>query len=1791
MYLNVTFSKNTTASVSGMPSNTTIWYKEKYNTIAGCNSTPTRVGYCFGGWFFDAAGTQPFTPDAECTRTADFKLYAKWSPESTAPNITVNPASPVCHGQDITFTASGGSGGDENIFWSTSGCPSIAFVENFGTCPYTAVRCNTSLNADGNLVVTTSGNDPWIEMYGLGSFSASNYKYFQMRYRVTSGNPGKAEFFFTDNLHSSAASDYSCPSSALVSDGNWHVVTVNADSNAHWGENGNITGWRLDMCDNTGVTMEIDYVALTNVNQGGTTFTIPNATNSYTVYADRIGGCHSGSCKSQSVTVLPDVKMNKPDNLVKEHGESVAVTFSGTPTTGVTYNWEFDPPVVIIGQGSNSGSGPLNFTASNTGMENMVATVTVTPTYTQGGTTCAGPSKTFTITVKPGKVEMDPVDNQTLCSDSNLQVAFTAPSTYSSANMSYIWSRNKTTEVTGIGESGTVTGTDKLTGTLVNTTGTVQVVTFTVTPSYTVLNNTLTGDPQTFTVTVRPAVNIQANPAKVCAEAGSVDLKATVTNATAGNHLTWSFNGNTQSGTTTDAASQAVTANFNVPSVTETSTIQYTIIYNDNVCSASKTANVQVTKVVLAETASAHRNVTCFGGADGELKVAASGGTEPYTYSVAGIDGTNTTGKFTGLRLPTDAQTGYHDSAHPTWETVSGTYTVNVQDANGCSANTTVSLFSPAKLRWENVPHDTVLCCDAGKEYATFKAGEHFVAPTLNTYANNPSITAPSRTTFVMGKTTTLSYSVYNDCWEFPQCSFKVTVRPNPVLKPQEGSDMSELTVCHGEEIELVFNYDNATISVEGTLPTGVMMSEDETAKTVTISGAAENTTSTPISYTYKIKASSDQTDGNGGFCEGNTKTLTGKITVKPVQNVTIAVTGDTTQSVCADTAISNVKFATGGTIAFKNLPDGLSASETAPYTLSGTPTAGGRYTVTASDTYGCSKDSITGTITVKPQPSLTIDQATQTQTITYGASMEDVYIEYANATVSLTSQPAWMTTDTEGSVLTLRGTPTAAGTYEVTVTATSTQGCAGVSKKVKVVVNPLAVTVNITGNNDTKTYDGEEHEVTGYTATATSALYKVDGSTPDFGLKSGETASAKRTDVGTTNMGLTIEKFENRNSNFTVTFEIAADGYMKVTKRSLTLTSASDSRQYNGSYLTNHNVTVSDPGWANGDGATYSFTGQQLLPGSSQNTFTYTLNDGTLAANYFITTAFGTLTVTDRTEKYQVTMTSNSNTDSPVTYDGLSHTLNEFVTHIFTVEGNTYTVTGLSASVTETFAGTYPNAISGTAVVTDAYGNNVTSQFVVNQQSGNLVISKRPITFTIAPANATKPYDGTPLTVSYDQLIVNGLASTDQLVDGTITTNDFEVGQYPISDGNMFRMMEEKASVKSDFSIQHSSGELTKTLASYAPTFNITLSITARQLTITATSPTKPYDGTPLTGSYTSEGLVEGDALTVTLSGERTCVGSTANTVVSYQVTRSGEDVTDDYTVTTVHGTLTVTAVTDFNCPAPVVITLAEGSDEVTVAERQLGTVSHALITDGHATVAHNLATLNPMAEGTHTVTWTLYDDCAQAMTTCEQTVTVQFAPCDGTISLGGHDYAYKRIGSQCWFTENLQVAAGEAVPYKNETANKDAFGLLYTWYEAMNVAEGAEPTPQTADNGTPYVQGICPAGWSVGSAEDYNILNATAGDVKRLKDMSTNYWLSGSEGVEPNLGFKARGAGLYNSAFGRFEDLKTNYHFWTSDAQPHSSMATAGEINYYCGDLLTAPADKHDRMSVRCIRKHVQE
>ena len=269
-------------------------------------------------------------------------------------------------------------------------------------------------------------------------------------------------------------------------------------------------------------------------------------------------------------------------------------------------------------------------------------------------------------------------------------------------------------------------------------------------------------------------------------------------------------------------------------------------------------------------------------------------------------------------------------------------------------------------------------------------------------------------------------------------------------------------------------------------------------------------------------------------------------------------------------------------------------------------------------------------------------------------------------------------------------------------------------------------VVVTIKGHTGTAKYDGQSHSVTGYDVVSISDSKYTEN---DFSF-SGK-AEATGVDAKTSYMmGLNATQFENTNDNFAEVEFIVTDGALTIEKRSVKLTSASDSKPYDGTPLTNSNVTVSGDGFVEGEGASYDVTGTITNVGSVDNEFTYTLNENTKADNYEITKYEGKLTITDREEKYEITVEANS---ASATYDGEEHSAIGFKTLEFTVDGNTYTVEGLKTEdPRQTNAGEYTNNISGEAIVKDAEGNDVTAQFTVNTEDGKLEIAKRKVKVTV---------------------------------------------------------------------------------------------------------------------------------------------------------------------------------------------------------------------------------------------------------------------------------------------------------------------------------------------------------------------------------------------------------------------------------------------------------------------------
>ena len=656
--------------------------------------------------------------------------------------------------------------------------------------------------------------------------------------------------------------------------------------------------------------------------------------------------------------------------------------------------------------------------------------------------------------------------------------------------------------------------------------------------------------------------------------------------------------------------------------------------------------------------------------------------------------------------------------------------------------------------------------------------------------------------------------------------------------------------------------------------------------------------------------------------------------------------------------------------------------------------------------------------------------------------------------------------------------------------------------------------------------------------------------------------------------------------------------GTLTVTPTTLTVTARPQTYTYNGSaqgpegtYTSGFDTYVTVVGLQGSDQLTsVTLTGQETDAGVYDDEIIPSAAEiGANTDNYVITYVPADLAILNPNT---ILITSSDHT---WTYDGEEHT------------EPTYTVTydGVTGTATPNGDGTYSYTLPTGDVVTitpdpDAHVTNVSEGDVPNSFTytvenpssysgvvpdfGTLAVTPAELTVTAQPQ--TYVYNGSAqgpagtYTSDFDTYVtVVGLMPGDELTSVTVSGSRTNAGVYPTE---ILPSDLEIGTATSNYSITYVPASLTITPI----------------LTITATSETKPYDGTALVGSYTSDGLLAGDELNVTLNGSQLCVGETANEVVSYSVMRAGVDVTDQYVVATEDGLLTVTPVTTgFACPAAVTLTLNDCDDNMVVTESQLGTPTHALISAGVATALNNLALVNPMAEGTHAVKWYFLDGCGNKMDSCTQLVTIQRPECVG-VTYHGHPYPAVQIGSQCWLAENLrneEDADGNPIvnfhPLNDDPANVDTYGYLYSWYSAVGVEEGNDavmPTTYLDDCGDSYVRGICPAGWAVPSQEDVNKLRAAIEDnVSVLKGMDPQYWLPGAAGTTPNTGFNALAGGFYNSATGRYERINLAAYFWESNSTLNVSDVITVVISYYCDYTIEEISPKSDLRPVRCVRK----
>ena len=422
---------------------------------------------------------------------------------------------------------------------------------------------------------------------------------------------------------------------------------------------------------------------------------------------------------------------------------------------------------------------------------------------------------------------------------------------------------------------------------------------------------------------------------------------------------------------------------------------------------------------------------------------------------------------------------------------------------------------------------------------------------------------------------------------------------------------------------------------------------------------------------------------------------------------------------------------------------------------------------------------------------------------------------------------------------------------------------------KLSITAVEAEVQVQIVGATDTVGYDGNEHQVEGYTVTINNDKYHE----ADFTFSGNKVA--KGINAGTYNMGLAAEQFKNNRSNFSnVTFTVT-DGYLVITPKSIN--------------TEDQKITVSDP-----QGHVYDGNPHQEVLVVRDDELDKTLKSGKDYDVYYSTKDFtnvgeitititgkgnyvGTVNKTYSITKRQVTLTSEGGSKP---YDGTPLTRPDV-----TVGGDGF-VTGEVTSVQA--IGTVTEVKD--SPVTNAIEYTVGTKFNIN----NYEISMTEGTLSITPKSINP--DDQNMSVSDPQ---------GHVYDGLEHKEELEVK-------DIFRDV--ILSAGTDYDVEYSTkdftnvGKITITITgkvNYTGTFDRTYEITPATLTVTTPSANKVYDGTPLTAEGTISGFVNKETATFTTTGSQTEVGNSKNT---YSIKWDGTAKSTNYQISETVGTLTVT-------------------------------------------------------------------------------------------------------------------------------------------------------------------------------------------------------------------------------------------------------------------------------------------
>ena len=441
--------------------------------------------------------------------------------------------------------------------------------------------------------------------------------------------------------------------------------------------------------------------------------------------------------------------------------------------------------------------------------------------------------------------------------------------------------------------------------------------------------------------------------------------------------------------------------------------------------------------------------------------------------------------------------------------------------------------------------------------------------------------------------------------------------------------------------------------------------------------------------------------------------------------------------------------------------------------------------------------------------------------------------------------------------------------------------------------------TIRVQTASNTWGYDGLAHYDEGFAAIGVDNVNYFDFLDGEETVVVSHTEITNAWESGTQNI-LVLDILRGGVSNLE-NYEIIYEyGTLEITKREITLVSGGAEKVYDGTALTEESWTYAPFSLqaVEGQEVVLVFAGSQTDVGESENVFTASVKDGEtdVSGNYRVLYECGTLKVTSRT----LVITTQ---DAEKEYDGTPlYAIEKDTGYVLSgdglVAGHTFTVTGYVSIINVSESGTKNDYTAWTIQRADGTAVKLDNYAVTVRATGELRITARAITLTTL--SKTKVYDGQTWTYTEHEIGGKGLVTGEEIY--------------------VFSSKEAKnvGTVKNEFTdygILSPYGFVEKENYVISEIWG-TLKVTARPITLTAGSAEKEYDGTALTSaeviaeSYGEDrGLVPTHRVTATNYGSRLYVGTAKNTLLSFTIKDElGADVTRNYAVTRVSGTLTVT-------------------------------------------------------------------------------------------------------------------------------------------------------------------------------------------------------------------------------------------------------------------------------------------